>query len=1130
MIKANSQCSSAIQVPAVINGITITASGTGSISTYGSQTSGCVTSPNNSLWLGQNGGFSYTYNFSAPVNNLIIVLTDADKNVNGIVESFTFTTNGNGNTKIDVAGCGGTLSILNNTLTATGSASAGYYKIYDETSNFTTLTISGPGGNTGSMYMLCSEKIEPDICIGTKALATPITPTTLTNTSYHWQLLKLDHDLTIDGDAYFGDCEVIINPNVKITVLPNATLNINSSHFHTCSGMWKGIVVLPGGKVDLQGKNHNLTTIIEDADIAVNYSFPSGTTTYNDGLLLNTGFTIFNRNRIGVKISNYQSDSRNKTIFPFDFDHCVFTSRKIDLPNPKVATASDPGNNPTITYNEFLYNSTLNPIPYTLTSDAPLKLASPYISNNNYPDDVTEAFLKTSTPNQKPDAGIVLEDVALQQLTGNIEVGSTSCCPPVEISPNVFDNLNIGIDANASNVNVQSCVFQKPPINTPNAVGIRLSNGSTNKARIGLQNSSLDYSFNAFYDMPTAIKANNFDDLTINYNIFRSSRSTQVVDNNGYGENGVFAISKGFKKLLINNNEFTNLNTGMLISDQALNTVQASGNIQIRNNTLQALHPSIPVVGGESFVYGIVFNGGSISNNSNMQTLVCSDNELKKVSFGIAINNLVGKDFDIKHNTISVVNTTNPTDSKYGIGLFGGSPDVDGIVEENIITGSCITCNQSGIFLNKQLNTTVECNIIGGTMLNGNIPTAGLTHGFRFVDANTGTNFRDNMMYSSNKYGFTLEASGGNGGAIGQQGSLILLGQTTDCNSGNSWGATATDWNTLGHRMTNVVNSDATLSPLVVTQNIWTNPDGSGTGTGFPPITYQTSNNSIYTILSETPGCPHCTIGVKMLGKKKKRIDPLLLQIADGSIDIPVTDPDLYLYVLQQQLFSDLKDDDDPSTIMSYPELQTFMAEKNWGSYDFIYYTPQYLAQGNVNSVEMLLEYFPSENIVDDNYWKYYTWLNEMQKNPDYKPDLQEVFALANQCPAQQGLVVFAARNLYMQLTEKVTNFENVCEEGVPTSRKLKNTLTKRIVAGTLNNKVQVYPNPSNGVVNIQLPLLNSGKWNVTVTDIYGKTIMNKPLTNTSSQLDISNVSGLYIATITNTQTGEQVIKKIVVN
>ena len=77
--------------PAVVNGVSVTGSSTGSATVFTAAYTSCTyTTPANSIHLGGTGAFTYTFNFAVPVNNVVIVLTATGSPV---AEVFTFTTN-----------------------------------------------------------------------------------------------------------------------------------------------------------------------------------------------------------------------------------------------------------------------------------------------------------------------------------------------------------------------------------------------------------------------------------------------------------------------------------------------------------------------------------------------------------------------------------------------------------------------------------------------------------------------------------------------------------------------------------------------------------------------------------------------------------------------------------------------------------------------------------------------------------------------------------------------------------------------------------------------------------------------------------------------------------------------------
>src|SRR5690554_2828613 len=90
-VNIKAQACVAVVPPTTVNGVAITASFTGAVSTFTNPWTSCTvfTTPANSVHLGP-GAFNYTLNFSAPVNCLNFILTATGQGGN---EDFTFTTN-----------------------------------------------------------------------------------------------------------------------------------------------------------------------------------------------------------------------------------------------------------------------------------------------------------------------------------------------------------------------------------------------------------------------------------------------------------------------------------------------------------------------------------------------------------------------------------------------------------------------------------------------------------------------------------------------------------------------------------------------------------------------------------------------------------------------------------------------------------------------------------------------------------------------------------------------------------------------------------------------------------------------------------------------------------------------------
>lgn len=163
------QCDKSVVPPSTINNIYITHNYTGDVSFYNPAfitncATGIVTTPPNSVWLGRNGSFRYTLNFNNNVNNLVIVITATGQQGN---ENFIFTTNrGNPNITSNINCL--TMIVGNEIISgsqtnpgATASSGGGGGGIFTISNNtpFNTLTITGNGGQNGSLLALCSSSV-----------------------------------------------------------------------------------------------------------------------------------------------------------------------------------------------------------------------------------------------------------------------------------------------------------------------------------------------------------------------------------------------------------------------------------------------------------------------------------------------------------------------------------------------------------------------------------------------------------------------------------------------------------------------------------------------------------------------------------------------------------------------------------------------------------------------------------------------------------------------------------------------------------------------------------------------------------------------------------------------------------
>ncbi|OGS78837.1 MAG: hypothetical protein A3D31_02370 [Candidatus Fluviicola riflensis] len=192
-------CETSVVPPATVNGIEMTSTFDGSVFTFANAYTSCgsYSTPVNSVWLGLSGDFSYTVNFSQPVNNVSFVINASGQLID---EIFIFTTNTGIPVLTDVSSCYSSVSgnVLTSGLDA-DPASLGGGGIFTVTnsSDYTSITVSGPGGSAGSLMAICANVVSSE----------PVSPCKFYSDLEH---LELPNVITPDGDGI--NDEFAINP------------------------------------------------------------------------------------------------------------------------------------------------------------------------------------------------------------------------------------------------------------------------------------------------------------------------------------------------------------------------------------------------------------------------------------------------------------------------------------------------------------------------------------------------------------------------------------------------------------------------------------------------------------------------------------------------------------------------------------------------------------------------------------------------------------------------------------------------------------------------------------------------------------------------------------------------------
>ena len=953
-------------------------------------------------------------------------------------------------------------------------------------------------------------------------------------------LISISNNQTITGNVYikndlivsgsntltFDNCNVIFEPTIKVSVNSNATLNVLGSHFSTCLGLWGGIVLDPGAKLNIDG-TIDQSSLIEDAEVAISCDYNNTSPSYVENFIsLNN--TIFNKNNVSIKIENYTADINNATIYPFNISNCIFTSRRILGYNglwDKLATIKNMsgfiypayGNTPA-TYDEAYIGESYN-----------------YYAPDTYIKNALIGYSKI-----KPLAGIVLNNVNGKN-NESIMIGSETAISQLS-QTTIFDDLQYGILANNSNLTVRNSTFQSPPLHNSigqpitdfNTIGIESTNGSF--IDIGTPISTLQTPNNAFFDLHTAIEIQGGQNILVNNCDIRSKQDiTNTIPANG--NNGIRIMNSNFSSIVLQYNNIYNIQNGIYFLAKGHDKIPVGfpippiniGNLEVSNNTIMHQFTGAGVANtGNEYVGNAVTLECLYVNGSN--NVSCSTNHIKGAFNGIKmsrwnVNNtsIYNNDIILKTNPNAVVN-----DEYFGISMEGGG-SISSTIEQNVVVGSYdfnnpliynnpLSYNQTGILLSMQSNTELGCNTVSGNK-----------HGFRFYGNNPQTKWWDNTLNNNNQYGVTLD-----GAIIGDQGFYDATTQGY-CTSNNNWSSTASGWDASKNQyMTNCINgTDAMQSKLYILNDpnyLQLNPDGSGNtdvafsitptlGTDYKYESVDPYGNQGALILVLTQdlknNIPRC--GPTPFPHRQFNIG-ILEEIAQGVINLPIDDAEKRLYVMQDQLYNLAKED--PTLVVNSGSIQQFIYDNQWSSLDFIYFIGKYLAEGKQDVAGILLGMWtPGNAELDENYKRYYEWMIQMAQNPDWMPEKDAVLSVANLCPVKSGTIVYAYRNLYNAITQSINKFDNNCGElgrGVKKPQGFIRLKQKSIITKSNNNSI-LFPNPASDKVTLKANNIN----NIAVFDLMGKIVFEQKnaVSNRINMIDIRNLpNGFYVVKTTDTK------------
>lgn len=940
-------------------------------------------------------------------------------------------------------------------------------------------------------------------------------------------LYAINQNLVITGNVKLHG-EFYMAPNVTIKVQYNASVSTDTfltgptdtahthAHLLSCNAMWNGIVVDTYGAVKLGDG-----VLIEDAKVAISSSNSqnnfAGTGLYE----INLEKVVFNRNKIGVSISNYTYVPAGGYAMPFKINACVFTCRNFTyLPMTYTVQPAWP------TYTDL-----------TIATTPTNAMATPYLFYN-----FTPANLKAPYTTEPSNSGVYVfnsgktTNPSLSNTTyTTINVGDGNAA---YTTLGIFDNLNIGINAINSNVASFGNVFQNTraiPITTANpyypGTGINASNNnlygynySNNYVNLTtVQNPTVN--INRFYNCEYGVHLKNIFQLNMKYAEFYSTQSKlNPLGNPIYI--GLAIEGNRFKNYIANNNKFVNLFYGVLVSTYpgpfnisgSNVTGQLWGTINIRNNYFSAVQsPSITSLGNNFMYYGVYCDniiysktpqplGTGFYTITPYNGLWIADNTFDRVYRGASVSNFNNGAFGkfVANNTISIVPDHITTNFQFGAAAFN---NYNAVYNSNYISGYTISPSTtlSGIYFSMNTTSAAKCNTLYT-----------LPRGIEFAGLNSGTQWRINTM--------TLTARGmqlSKNGIIGLQGG-------TNSPADNYW--QGSPWS--GGFYSTWTDSSSYASNSKVYKRTLTGYDPSNnSGIAFP-----NSYGVVGNLLNANNGAnwPPCVAGVPTKGPGGGKIG-IALKIANGTM------PYLGSYTSETEeinrflLYDDLLGD--TCLLNSDPTLQSFFNVTQASEIGQLNQAEEALAQGNFNNASSLLSSFSPGSAMQANYKLFYNlclkYLDSTQVLSSQ--DSTDIMTLAQKCPFIDGAIIYNARALNQLVNKSMTLYnDNGCDGSAenlmyePGGGEL-----GRMMRQSTQEKQETYklfPNPATDKLFV-LSMLENEEIKLLVKDVNDKTILESKLhvKNYQAETKLDLVNGIYFVTLI-TQNNETIIKKLVIS
>jgi hypothetical protein len=445
-------------------------------------------------------------------------------------------------------------SVTTSNLTTSVSGGSGFTYSWAPATGLSSTTISNPVATPTTTTVYTVTVTNSSGCTATQTVQVTVNPQDLCMLTYDYDIgpgesvatvfspltavggqdVHIDGLFTVGSNFTFSGCNMVMEPGSRIEVSSGATLYIiGNTHIYTCEGMWDGIYLHNGARLEIYN-----TAIIEDAIAAV---------TINQGSTALIQNCIFNRNYTAVEVT-----ANTSATSPLTMIACIVTCLDLDLD----------------------VNPSLNPSASVVWANI-LAGPPPVYPNIN---------MKAPNNTLRSVYGVRATDV------NALQVGSGGSSPG---GFNGFNNLTgVAILATRSNVAVYNNHFRSMtntltcsscPSNAGRAI---LGQGSTTAAYAMKVGGTAANQGNDFYNIKFAVELNQYTTNLVLENTITNTSSTSSLFG-GYGKSGVQIIPAASSTIEVSGNTITNAATAVAVQ-RANTTAGQVVSLKINQNEIIA--------------------------------------------------------------------------------------------------------------------------------------------------------------------------------------------------------------------------------------------------------------------------------------------------------------------------------------------------------------------------------------------------------------------------------------------------------------------------------------------------------------------------------------------------------------